>query len=287
MIGIHHAGPSPPATLPAPGFLIRSDDRGGAGPGENPGPASRTDHRRARPADAWGRIPLGNQADVRSIAALQDFRAALAIYAEEALGALASAGSEAKRATQWVGHDRRDYWIDQVKRARERVSSARAEVSRRRMAQSAGSGSSFGEQKEILRAAEARLREAESKVVLVRKWEPVLAQAVLEMKAGTRRIGDLAGGDVARAIASLTRMVDALEAYLRESPPDGLAPALPAVAAQILAEAPGPELPDDEGPAGMPAPPSEAGGAGIPAGPIPDDPGPDHPPSDGEAATDG
>ena len=184
---------------------------------------------------------MSNQADVRSIGALEDFRAALAIYAEEALGALASAGMEAKRASHWVGHDRRDYWIDQVKRARERVSSARAEVSRRRMAQSAGSGASFGEQKEILRAAEARLREAESKVILVRKWEPVLAQAVLEMKASTRRIGDLAGGDVPRAIAGLTRMVDALEAYLRESPPDGLALVLPAIAAQALAEDPGPE----------------------------------------------
>ena len=194
-----------------------------------------------RPDRAEGANPLSSQADVRSIEALKDFRAALVLYAEEALGALASVGMEAKRTVHWVAHDRRDYWINEVKRGRERVSAARAEVSKRRMAQTAGSGSAFGEQKEILRAAEARLREAEAKVVLVRKWEPILAQAVLEMKASTRRVGDLAGGDVPRAIASLTRMVDALEAYLRESPPDGLPPALPAIAAAVLADDPDPE----------------------------------------------
>ena len=210
---------------------------------------------------------MSSQADVRSIEALKDFRAALAIYAEEALGGLASVGMEAKRTVHWVAHDRRDYWINEVKRGRERVSAARAEVSKRRMAQSAGSGSSFGEQKEILRAAEARLREAESKVILVRKWEPILAQAILEMKASTRRLGDLAGGDVPRAIASLTRMVDALEAYLRESPPDGLPPALPSIAAAILAEDPEP----------MP----EA--AAAETEPLPDLPEPDEP----EARTDG
>jgi len=200
---------------------------------------------------------LSSQADVRSIEALKDFRAALAIYAEETLGALAAVGMEAKRTVQWVGQDRRGYWVDQVKRARERVASARAEVSRRRMAATAGSGSSFSEQKEILRAAEARLREAESKVVLVRKWEPILAQAVLEFHASTRRIGDLAGGDVPRAMAALGRMIDALEAYLREPPPgaDLAMTALPAIAAAVLAEDPGPEVE-----AGAPGP----GGGGGP-----------------------
>jgi len=185
-----------------------------------------------------------SQADVRSIEAIGDFRAALAVYAEETLAALAAVGMEAKRTVQWVGHDRRDYWAEQVKRGRERVASARAEVSRRRMAATAGSGSSFSEQKEILRLAEARLREAESRVVLVRKWGPVLDQAVLEFRASTRRIGDLAGGDVPRAMAALGRMIDALEAYLREPAP-GTIPAFPAIAAAILAEEtePGPEVP--------------------------------------------
>ncbi len=213
---------------------------------------------------------MSSQADVRSIEALRDFRAALAIYAEETLGALAGVGMEAKRAVQWVGQDRRNYWVDQVKRGRERVASARAEVSRRRMAATAGSSPAYGEQKEILRAAEARLREAEAKVILVRKWEPALAQAVLEYHAGTRRLGDLAGGDVPRAMATLGRMVDALEAYLRESPPAAIpapaaGPAFGPIAAAILAEAPEAETETEteaEPEAADPSPSEPDGGGG-------------------------
>jgi len=172
-----------------------------------------------------------SQADVRSIEALKDFRAALALYSEEALGALGAVHMEAKRTLYWAQHDRRNYWAEQVKRARQAVASARAEVSRRRMAKASGSTPAFSEQKELLRVAEARLREAEAKVILVRKWEPALNQAVLEYRASTRRIGDLAGGDVPRALAVLGRMIDALEAYLREPTPS----AGPGLAAGISA----------------------------------------------------
>ncbi len=183
---------------------------------------------------------MSSQVDVRSVEAIKDFRVALALYAEEALGALGAVHMEARRTVHWVQHDRRNYWIDQVKRRRERVASARSEVARRRLMKTADSTPAISEQKEILRQAEASLREAESKIVLLRKWEPILQQAVLEYRAGTRRIADLAGGGVPRALHLLTRLVDALEGYLREDPPSLAGTiagaAFDAVAGSILAE---------------------------------------------------
>jgi hypothetical protein len=162
---------------------------------------------------------LSSQADVRSIEALKEFRVALALYAEEALGALGAVKMEARRTVQWVQHDRKTYWTEQIKRRREAVASARSEVARRRLAKTPEHTPAMSEQKELLRNAEASLREAEAKVILVRKWEPMLQQAVLEFQASIRRISDLAGADVPRAMHLLGRLVDALEAYSRIAPP--------------------------------------------------------------------
>jgi hypothetical protein len=184
---------------------------------------------------------LSSQADVRSIEALKEFRATLALYAEEAQGALGAVKMEARRTLQWVQHDRKTHWSEQIKRRREQVASARAEVARRKLAKTPEHTPAFSEQKEILRQAEAGLREAEMKVALLKKWEPALQQAVLELHAGIRRIGDLAGTDVPRASMLLGRLVDALEAYLRVAPPSGVAivegPGFASIAAGIMSEA--------------------------------------------------
>jgi hypothetical protein len=75
------------------------------------------------------------------------------------------------------------------------------------------------EQKENLRKAEESLRDAEKRILLVKKWEQAFPQVMLEYRASTRRIKDLASGDVPRASLVLGRMIDALESYLRVSPP--------------------------------------------------------------------
>ena len=47
---------------------------------------------------------MSSQADVRSIEALKEFRVALALYAEEALGALGAVKMEARRTVHGDGH---------------------------------------------------------------------------------------------------------------------------------------------------------------------------------------
>jgi hypothetical protein len=117
-------------------------------------------------------------------------------------------------------------------------------VFRRKLAKTADYTPAYSEQKELLRRAEAHLRDAETRAALVKKWTSVLPQAVLEYHASARRITDLSRGEIPRAVGKLTRMVEALEAYLREAPPTGGAvppPAgtrspLEAVADAILAD---------------------------------------------------
>ena len=72
----------------------------------------------------------------------------------------------------------------------------------------------MSEQKEALRKAEASLQDAEKRLALVRKWQPAFKHAVLEYHASVQRLKDLAAGDVPSAVNLLTRIIDALEAYL-------------------------------------------------------------------------
>jgi hypothetical protein len=99
------------------------------------------------------------------------------------------------------------------------VASAKAEVFRRRLQKTPEYSPSLSEPMEILRRAEAGLQDAEKRLLQVRKWQPLFHQAVLEYHGNIQRIKDLANSDVPRAVTVLTRMIDALEAYLQVSPP--------------------------------------------------------------------
>ncbi|SIN72112.1 hypothetical protein SAMN05444166_0421 [Singulisphaera sp. GP187] len=204
---------------------------------------------------------MSNQAAVHSIEALKDLRVALALFSEDALSALGAVEMEARRTVQWLQHDRRMYWQDQLKRRREQVASAQAELFRRQLGKRPDSSPSCGEQKELLRRAEASLHDAEMRSAMVKKWDTALQQAVFEYHGSIRRIKDLSSGDVPRAMLKLERMVDALEAYLRVTPPSGRGEAsaspLESIANTILDEEPEPEpepVPTAEEPGPIPTP---------------------------------
>jgi len=162
---------------------------------------------------------MSSQAEVRSIEALKDFRTALALYGEDTLAALGAAEAEVRRTVLWLQQDRPYYWQEQIKRRRERVASARADLFRLKLQKTPEHHPSLAEPKERLRQAEARLQDAEKRLTLVRKWQPALQQAVLEYHGGIQRLKDMAAADVPGGVALLGRIIDALEAYLRVEAP--------------------------------------------------------------------
>lgn len=184
---------------------------------------------------------MGNQAAVYSIQALKDFQAALVMFSEDALGALGAVDMEARRTLVWLQQDRRPFWIDQIKKRREWVAQAKAEVFRRQLAKTADYTPSFSEQKEALRKAEESLKDAESRLTLVKKWEQILPQIIFEYQGSARRIKDMAAGDALRAALTLAKIVDALESYIREAPSLGSSPSgqspMTSIANSILDEA--------------------------------------------------
>jgi hypothetical protein len=164
---------------------------------------------------------MSSQVSVRSIESLKDLRVALALYGEDTLGALGAVEAEVRRTMRWLQEERPVYWAEQIKRRREQVSAARAEVFKKNLQKRADYNPPMSEQKENLRKAEVSLQDAEKRLAAVRKWQPLFKQAALEYHGSIARIKDLATADVPRAVNVLTRMIDALESYLRVAPPSG------------------------------------------------------------------
>ena len=164
---------------------------------------------------------MSSQIAVNSIESLKDLRVALALYGEDTLGALGAITAEVRRTNIWLHQEQPAFWHDQIKRRRERLSSAKAELFRKQLSQSSSSGRSQTEQVENVRRAEAHLVDAEKRLIVTRKWQGQFQQVVLEYHASVRRIKSLAAGEVPGGVNLLSRLIDALEAYLSVAVPSG------------------------------------------------------------------
>ena len=162
---------------------------------------------------------MAPSAKVLSVQALKDFRVSLINFVEEARNALGGVDMELKRTRDWLERDQLSYWNMQVKRRHEAMMMARTELFRRRVSQQGSDAISDTEQKEALREAERRLRSAEEKVAVVKKLIPIFHHAMAEYISCATPLADHLSGGMEKSIATLERMVQALEQYLATAPP--------------------------------------------------------------------
>src|SRR5512135_640325 len=156
---------------------------------------------------------MAQTANVRSIDAIKDFKTVLITFAEEARVALSSAEMELNHARNWLERDQLAYWKSQVKRCQEQVAQAKADLFRRQISQGHSDAVSDSDQKEALREAQKRLRQAEEKVERVKRWVPILQHATMEYRAQSQPLGDHLSGGLSQSLAVLERMITALEGY--------------------------------------------------------------------------
>ena len=157
-------------------------------------------------------------ADVRSIDALKDAKAALIEFREIIVVALSEAQAEVQRTVWWLQHDQTTHWKHEVRRRTELVNQAKSDLYRAKLAAMDETASCL-EQKKALERAEHRLREAERKVQLVKQWSQKVERESMLFRAQIQGISRAAESDLPRAEAKLEMMLDRLEAYVRLAPP--------------------------------------------------------------------
>jgi chromosome segregation ATPase len=155
---------------------------------------------------------MSQSARVHSLDALKALHAALARYGPEAQEALGAAEMEIRRVIDSL-HDQLKHWRRQVEKRQEDVNRARADLAHARSIRQ-GERSGYVEQEIALRKAQMRLREAEDKVVTVKRWLLQLPQAIHEYEGPARRLAGLLDADLKQGLALLQDKIDLLEEYL-------------------------------------------------------------------------
>jgi hypothetical protein len=171
---------------------------------------------------------MGRFARVTSIGVLQTTAAALQRFRGEAAGVLDDLEVEVRRALEWIHHDRKDYWAQELRRSQEAVSEARDQLQQARISRRiVGHEPACVDQQRAFDRAKRRLETAEQKVQAVKQWTLAIDRAVDEFQRSRVQFATWLDTDLLRAVAALDRMSQSLESYvsletpadLREPPP--------------------------------------------------------------------
>jgi hypothetical protein len=156
---------------------------------------------------------MERSAQVTSIEAIRDFRAALLQFGGEAEDAVIMLTLEARKAIQWLQQDRSRYWPEQTRRAQEWVVQARNELDRCQLHYGSENAPSCFDQKKRLEKAKRRLRLCEEKVKAVKRWINTVRQELDDFDGELAKMNNWLETDLPRAAASLERMLRALDKY--------------------------------------------------------------------------
>jgi chromosome segregation ATPase len=155
---------------------------------------------------------MSQSARVNSLDALKALHSSLAHYGPEAQEALGAAEIEIRRVFEFL-HDQLKHWQRQVERRQEDVNRARADLAHARAIRQ-GERSGYVEQEIALRKAQNRLREAEEKMAVTKRWLLHLPQAVNEYQGPAKRLAGLLDADFKQGLAVLADKIAILEAYM-------------------------------------------------------------------------
>lgn len=155
---------------------------------------------------------MSSQAQVLSIERLERLKEALIRLISAGQNALALAETAVRR-TEETLEERLRYWQQQVVKAREAMIQARAALAH---ARALHEGKSVGcvEQEMDLRKAQERVRHAEEKVAMAKRWLRDLPLYLKEYEGPARGLGGYLETDVRQSIVLLDNKVTALNAYL-------------------------------------------------------------------------
>jgi len=163
-------------------------------------------------------------AGVESLQVLQEWYAALTAFRTDGIDALASVNTELNRLEGWLG-EKLQFWQRDAREREEEVAQALNELRNRRFPDWSGRMPDTTVQENALRAAEMRLEFARDQTRVVRKWMVRLPVEITEIYEGaSHRLGTFLEADLPRALAALSRQMDAIEAYLRVEPPSAAPP---------------------------------------------------------------
>lgn len=157
---------------------------------------------------------MSGPANVRSLDAIREFRAALVVFLGQVGDALLALQEQVFVAVDWVENEQPRYWDREVLRAYDQVAEARVALETNRLRKEAfGHRPSLVEEKQALEAAKRRLAYCQQKVEVVKQAGISLRHEADEFLGRLASLQRLVEGDLPKMIGLLERMLAALESY--------------------------------------------------------------------------
>ena len=158
---------------------------------------------------------MAERAHVSSVEAIELFRANLIAYLGKTRPVLEDACDEALRVRQWLQHDRRIHWENQLRRRRKILEEAEQSLFSARLGNLREPTSA--ELAAVTRAKRA-FDEAEEKLRLVKRWTMEFDNRVQPLVKELEGLRTLLANDMPKAAAHLSKVIQTLDAYANVKP---------------------------------------------------------------------
>jgi hypothetical protein len=161
---------------------------------------------------------MASQAQVTSVEAIDRFRSQLIIFCEKAKMALDDVLDEAGRTRRWLENDQRLAWHARARKYSKELETAQQQEFSARISQLATNATA---QKMAVARARRGLREAEEKIVLLRRWLQRYDGEIAGSRVQVEKLRAFVAVDLRDGVALLSRTLEALEAYAMTGVPSG------------------------------------------------------------------
>jgi hypothetical protein len=161
---------------------------------------------------------MPERAQVTSVEAIEAFRSSLIVYLANARAAVDEISGELLRARVWLQSDRARFWEQERRVCARKLEEAKNELFSARLS-SLQEASSL--QYLAVHRAERAVREAENKMMLIKKWDRDLENQSEPLLKQANQLQTFLTAEMPRAVAYLTQIVKTLEAYADVNPAPG------------------------------------------------------------------
>jgi hypothetical protein len=156
---------------------------------------------------------MSQSANVQSVEAIREFRAALSEFCKDVLEALTSVELESRRLEEWLTHEQPVYWRRQLLERQDEVQHAKSALFRKQLVTISGRQPDVIEEKKALRKAHERVEEAEEKIERCRKWSREVRQAIDEFSGPANQLAGFVDGKPPPCMLDLDEIICRLDAY--------------------------------------------------------------------------
>jgi hypothetical protein len=158
---------------------------------------------------------MAERAQITSVEAIESFRAKLIEFLAQMRPALGEVGSEVIRTRVWLQDEHRLFWEKELRLRFRRLEEAKQEMFTATLSQM---HDSVALRRMAMQRAQNAVREAEAKLLLLKKWGRELENRTAPLMKQVDQLYSFLATDMVRGVTHLDQIMQALDAYRAVAP---------------------------------------------------------------------